>query len=228
MAIGRLSGSEIVSKGWVFYQKNPSITPDGNIDFYKQSKPLVIYGTPSVITLNVENMKPRTMFVSLAHDRYGQGENYDEFDTEFEASISISTKTDVVSSTNSRYSEVMDVPGMVIKELSSQLVGMGLAGFQNVTAVSQWLEVTQSLLDAGGTAKKHKDVLRALKPKVQDEADGTFHMVTISPAELTTEELRGGGQNKVFEGKEKYPIIQKKGEYGIEIPFRRIARMIEV
>lgn len=220
MAIGRLHPKEIVNEGWVFYQKNSQVVPDGNIDFFKNSPPLVLYGRPEVILLNANNLGRRDMFVSDSHSLSGQ--SYDQWLNE-PLRINIGVSYQMIKVSGSSHAEVLDVPGMVIKEIAKQLADIGMAGVGNLTNTSAQT-VTEALGALGQTADSTGILEKLKRLAAKDEEDPIrLHMVTITPMVLS----EGVYDNIEFESSDSNPVQPYEDDQGLVISFATVAEAIE-
>ncbi|MCT7968952.1 DUF4157 domain-containing protein [Laspinema sp. D1] len=189
-ALGKYNGSSFIEKSWVFYRKNPQITPLGLSGFNfanSQVGSIVIMGTPSQVQSDINRVSGQDMLVSFAHEISGQFQNYrhNEEDAYYDRTrnfnFQLSASVDRVTLGGPRMQEVLDVRGMVINQLTNDLVGFALGVFQGAYEPKIWTDMIQGGTDAYGVYQNLKEPKAYPDFNSNPQTGTVVDIVTISP-----------------------------------------------
>lgn len=218
--LGRYDPGSIVATGWTFWQKAPSIQLDGGVDFFKSSKPVVVFGSLDEIAQNVDNMKGRKMFVSYAHEIYGQ--DFDEYDDTVEPTFVIGVEHREVEGAAASHSLLMDPGGMATAQIVNGVAGMAGAGLGSAFGgpATHWAQHAKELamvgIDAADARKTHKETREGVYPKSQAKGNGQkFHVAIMTPSST--------GNSRTFKFKPSDVKRGPNGELGVWIDFGAVA-----
>ncbi|MCT7992000.1 eCIS core domain-containing protein [Laspinema olomoucense] len=226
-ALGKYNGSSIIEKGWVFYRKNPRITPLSLNGFNfgnPQTGSIVIMGTPSQVQSDINKVCGQDMLVSFAHEISGQFQGYkhNEEDAYYNGNKSfdfqLSASVDRVTLGGSGMQEILDVRGMVINQLTKDLVGFALGGFQEVYEPKIWTDIIQAGTDAYGVSQDLKEPKAYPEIKSQSQNGKVVEIVTISPV------IMPGAESSIYISVDVDEV--EEGARSVKIPNAKIRELL--